>query len=77
MVATKRARPAPASQAEKVSRIIGVIEHEVEFNVIDQRAMAINRDNIIPSKQRRADKRCDRLNARPIKPKMNAELKLK
>lgn len=49
----------------------------MEFNVIDQRAIAINKDNIIPSKQRRADRRCDRLNARPIKPKINAELKLK
>lgn len=49
----------------------------MEFSVIDQRARAINKDSIIPSKQSKADKRCDRLNARPIKPKINAELKLK
>ena len=76
-VATKIANPALASQAENVKRIIGIIELEVEFNVIDQIAVAINRVSIIPSRHRRADKRCERLNARPIRPRMNAEVKLK
>lgn len=76
-MATKIANPALASQAENVSIIIGIIELEVEFNIIDQIAVAMKRVSIMPSRHRRADKRCERLNARPIKPKMNAEVKLK
>lgn len=53
------------------------MELEVEFNIIDQIAEAIKRVNIIPSRHRRADRRCERLNARPIRPKINAEVKLK
>jgi len=71
------ASPALASQAEKVRRIIGITELAVEFNIIDQTAVVIKRINIMPSKHRRADNRCERLNARPIRPKINAEVKLK
>lgn len=71
------ASPALASQAENVNKIIGMVELEVEFNVMDQMAVAIKRVSIIPSRHKRADRRCERLNARPIIPKMNAEVKLK
>jgi len=71
------ASPALASQAENVRIIMGTTEPEVEFNIIDQTAVAIKRVSIMPSKQRRADNRCERLNARPIRPKINAEVKLK
>lgn len=56
VVATSRAKPELASQAENVSKIIGAREEMGEVIVIDQREMAMNRDNIMPSKQIRADK---------------------
>lgn len=56
-VATKRARPALASQAEKASSSIGAAENMVDSNCMAQRASAINKDNIIPSKQSSAESR--------------------
>jgi len=53
------------------------MELEVEFSIMDQTAVAMNRVSIIPSRHRRADRRWERLNARPIKPRINAEVKLK
>lgn len=38
---------------------------------------AMNKDNIIPSRQRRAERRWVRWNARPIRPRMNADEKAK
>lgn len=76
-MATRMASPALASQAEKVKMMIGMMELDIEFNIIDQIAVAIKRVSIIPSRHNRANKRCERLNAKPIKPKINAELKLK
>lgn len=76
-VATSSARPVLASQAEKAKRSIGAVENPVDSNCRVQSASAINRDSIIPSKHRSAESRWVRWNARPIRPKMNAELKLK
>lgn len=57
MVATRRARPAPASQAEKANRIIG---RDAEFIVANWRAhkdRAMNKESISPSKHKRADRK--------------------
>lgn len=76
-MATSRARPALASQAENARRSIGAAENPVISNCRAQRASAINSDSIIPSRQSRADKRWVRWNVRPISPRTKAELKLK
>lgn len=76
-VATRRARPALASQAENARRSIGAAEYAVVSSWRDQMDRAINRDNIMPSRHSRAESRCVRWNANPISPRMNAELKLK
>lgn len=49
-----------ASQAEKASRRTGRAEKLVEERLMDHRERAINNDSIIPSRHRRADKRCVR-----------------
>lgn len=56
-MATSRASPVLASQAENARRKTGKAEKLVELNCIDQRERAINRESIMPSKQRRADRR--------------------
>lgn len=56
-VATSRARPALASQAENARRKTGRAEKLVEPNCMVHRDRAMNRDNIIPSRQSRADSR--------------------
>lgn len=56
-MATSNARPALASQAEKARRIIADIAKFVELNSKVQIDKAIKSDNIIPSKQRRAERR--------------------
>lgn len=66
-----------ASQAEKAKRSIGAVENPVDSNCSVHNASAMNRDNIIPSKHRSAESRWVRWNARPIRPRINAELKLK
>lgn len=59
-MATKRASPALASQAENASRSIGAAENPVDSNCRAHKANAINNDSIIPSKHNRADNRCVR-----------------
>ena len=76
-VATRRARPALASQAEKARSSIGETEKLVVFSSKVHRDRARNRDNIIPSRQRRADRRCIRWNARPANPSKKAVEKVK
>ena len=76
-VATRSPRPALASQAEKARRIIGAIEKLEEFSCRVQSAKAMNRDSIIPSKHKRADKRWVRWNVSPIRPSVNVEEKAK
>lgn len=56
-VATSRASPALASQAEKAKRSIGAAEKLVELNSRVHRERATNRDSIIPSKHSRAESR--------------------
>lgn len=56
-MATSSARPALASQAEKAKRSIGAVEKAVISSCRAHKASAINNDNIIPSKQRSADRR--------------------
>ena len=48
---------------------------EPSWSAHSERAM--KRDNIIPSKQRSADKRWVRWNVRPVSPSKNAEEKVK
>lgn len=76
-VATSNASPVLASQAENARRKTGRAEKFVEPNCIDHRDRAINRDSIIPSRQRRADSRWVRWNVRPASPRMKAEEKEK
>lgn len=76
-VATRRARPALASQAEKASSIIGAEENTVDSVWKDHKAIAMYNDNIIASRQRRADNKCFRWKARPENPRVNAKVKLK
>lgn len=76
-MATSRARPALASQAEKAKRSIGAVEKAVVSSWRAHKARAMNRDSIIPSKHRRAERRWVRLKASPIRPNTNAEVKLK
>lgn len=76
-VATNKANPALASQAENVSSRIGAEEKAVISSCSIQSASAINSDSIMPSKQRRADRRWVRWKAKPIRPSVNAEEKVK
>lgn len=76
-MATRSARPALASQAEKVSKSIGAVEKLTDSNCSVHRANPINKDSIIPSKHKRAESRWVRWKASPISPKANAEVKLK
>lgn len=76
-VATKRARPALASQAENARRRMGEGEKAVASSCSVQRAKAMNSDSIMPSKQRRAERRWVRWKARPVSPKTNVEEKVK
>lgn len=59
-MATSKASPALASQAEKASRSIGEAEKLVESNCKVQIDSAIKRESIIASKHRRAERRCVR-----------------
>lgn len=76
-VATRRANPALASQAEKAKRSIGAAEYPVTPSWRAQMEKAIYRDSIIPSRQSRAERRWVRWNARPIRPRINADEKAK
>lgn len=77
VAATSKASPELASQAENVNKIMGANEQEEEFVVEDHRAIAINKDNIIPSRQISADNKCERFRASPVRPNINAEVKVK
>lgn len=76
-VATIKARPVLASQAEKARSIIGagamVWRLFVEKNVV----IIINRANIMPSIHSRADIRCIRCIDRPIMLRINVEFSVK
>lgn len=56
-MATNRARPALASQAEKANISIGDAEKLVESSCKVQIDRAMNRESIIASKHKRADRR--------------------
>lgn len=56
-MATRRARPALASQAENARRIMGEAEKLVAPSWRVHRDRAMNRESIIPSRQSRADRR--------------------
>lgn len=76
-VATSRASPALASQAENANRSIGEAEKLVVPSCKAHRERAINKESIIPSKHKRADRRWVRLKARPVSPNMKADEKVK
>lgn len=76
-MATSKAKPALASQAEKANRRIGAAEKAVDSSCSIHRARARNKDNIIPSRHNRADRRWVRWKAKPMSPRVNAEVKLK
>lgn len=56
-VATIRANPALASQAEKARRSIGAVEKAVVSSWRAHRARAMNSDSINPSRHNKADRR--------------------
>jgi len=76
-VATSRARPALASQAEKASKSMGEAEKLVESSCRVQIERAIKRDSIIASKHKRAERRWVRWNARPVSPNIKVVEKAK
>lgn len=59
-MATRRESPALASQAENASSSMGAAEKFVESICRIQSDSEMNSESIIPSRQRRADKRCIR-----------------
>ena len=77
VVATRRASPAPASQAEKASRSIGAAEKLVELSCSVHKESAMYKASIIPSKHRSADKRWVRWKVNPVRPRMKAAEKAK
>lgn len=76
-MATSKARPVLASQAEKVNKNIGADEKLVAPRVRAHREKDKYRDSIMPSKHRRAESRWVRLKDNPANPKMKAEKKEK
>jgi len=76
-VATSKAKPALASQAEKASKSMGEAEKLVESNCRTQIERAIKSESIIASKHKRAERRWVRWNARPTKPNIKVEEKAK
>lgn len=76
-MATRSAKPALASHAEKASISMGEAEALVIPSLSVQRDRAMNRASIIPSKHRRADKRWDRWKVKPVRPKVKAIVKVK
>lgn len=56
---------------------MGAAEKFVVSSCKVHRERAINSDSIIPSRQRRAERRCVRWNARPVRPNMKADEKAK
>lgn len=76
-VATRSANPVLASQAEKANRSSGAAEKLVASVWRVHKDRAINSDSIIPSKHSNAERRWVRWNARPIRLRTNAALKLK
>lgn len=77
MVATIKASPVAASQAEKVSISIGIMENENDKVEVGQMHRPTYIDNIVPSRHSRADRRWERFKASPVNPKIKAEQKLK
>lgn len=74
-MATIRARPTPASQAENARRSIGADEKLAEDSCRDHRERAMKSDNIIPSKHKRAERRWVRWKARPESPRRKVDEK--
>lgn len=56
-MATRRAKPALASQAEKAKRSMGVEEGVMEVNSRVHKEIARKSESIIPSKHKRAERR--------------------
>lgn len=61
-----------ASQAENARSRTGRGEKLVEERLMDHRERAINNESIMPSRHKRADKRCVRWNASPDSPNIKA-----
>ena len=71
-VATSKPNPTLASQAEKASRIIGVVVAFEESNCKAQRESVTKSDSIMPSRHRSAERRWRRWRAKPVSPRANA-----
>lgn len=74
-MATRRPKPALASQAEKARRSIGATVWETASSCRDQIDRAIKSESIMPSRHKRADRRWVRWKAKPARPRVNAEEK--
>lgn len=74
---TKRASPTAASHAANTRMVmgIGIEARELEFNVDNE--VMINRESIIPSRQRSVDIRWERNMRVPRSDRVNANVKLK
>lgn len=69
---TRRESPMAASQAAKTRRMMGSMLASVKCILSTIIAPIIKRVNIIPSRHRRDDMRCDRYISRPKKATVNA-----
>ena len=76
-VATSRARPVLASQAEKARRSKGAAEKVATSDWSIHSENAKKSDSIIPSRQRSTERRWVRWNTTPVRQAKNAMLKLK
>lgn len=75
-VATKIASPTLASHAENAKINSGEAVRVVIVICSSHNDMAVNRDNIIPSKHSKADSRWYRCRAKPVIPRINADEKV-
>lgn len=70
-VATSRARPVPASQAEKASSIMGAVASVEVCSVEKIIVNVVNRASIMPSMHRSAETRCVRCRESPMMVSIN------
>lgn len=69
-----RARPTAASQAANTRMVMGIGNIIIECVFKGVIVARMNRDNIMPSRQRRVDIRCDRNIRAPRKEKVKAKV---
>lgn len=72
-----RARPTAASQAAKTRMVIGMVIEAMELEFRVDVEVIMNRDNIIPSRQRRVDIRWERNMRVPRRDNVKAKVRFR